>query len=258
LESREAANEVVIVQCGLMRETVGGWMIATTSLGALHMPCPGLVIFDCDGVLVDSEHIAARVWSECFQAEGFAVTAEDLRNNLGISGAGLAEMIKARFGRPIPDGFMNATRAKIMEVFTEELRAIDGAAELLRSISVPVCVASNSHTDRVRHSLKVTELWRFFDPHVFSVTMVERGKPAPDLFLFAAQKFGIPPGECLVVEDSVHGITAALAAGTEVVGFCGGSHCRPDHAERLLSAGCTRVFARMVELSEFLRSLDGS
>jgi HAD superfamily hydrolase (TIGR01509 family) len=141
-----------------------------------------------------------------------------------------------------------------MRAFTDELRAIDGVSELLRSLRMPVCVATNSHPDRVRHSLEITGLFRFFDPHVFSATMVERGKPAPDLFLFAAQRLNTPPGDCLVVEDSVHGITAARAAGMEVIGFCGGSHCRPGHAERLISAGCERVFARMSEVREFLQS----
>jgi beta-phosphoglucomutase-like phosphatase (HAD superfamily) len=83
--------------------------------------------------------------------------------------------------------------------------------------------------------------------------MVERGKPAPDLFLFAAEKVRVAPADCLVVEDSVHGVTAARAAGMEVIGFCGGSHCRPGHAERLLSAGCNRVFAGMNEVRELLR-----
>jgi HAD superfamily hydrolase (TIGR01509 family) len=225
-----------------------------TLRNVLNRPLPSLLIFDCDGVLVDSELIDARIRSECFQAEGFAVTAEDLRNHPGISGAGLAEMIRERFGRPIPEGFMQATRAKIMRAFTDELRGIEGVLELLGSLSMPVCVASNSHTDRVRHSLEVTGLLRFFDPHVFSATMVERSKPAPDLFLFAAQKLGITPGDCLVLEDSVHGITAARAAGMEVIGFCGGSHCLSGHAERLLTAGCKRVFARMSEVREFLRS----
>jgi beta-phosphoglucomutase-like phosphatase (HAD superfamily) len=130
----------------------------------LERRLPSLLIFDCDGVLVDSELIDARIRSECFQDERFPVTAEDLQQHPGISSAGLAEMIEERFGRPIPDGFMRAARAKIMDVFTQELRAIDGIAELLRSLTVPVCVASNSHTDRVRHSLQVTDVWQFFDP----------------------------------------------------------------------------------------------
>jgi HAD superfamily hydrolase (TIGR01509 family) len=216
---------------------------------------PGLVIFDCDGVLVDSEHIGARIWSECLRAEGFPITLEDLRESSGISGAALAEMIRRRFGRPLPEGFMQATRAKIMSAFTDELRAIEGISELLLSLTTRLCVASNSHLDRVRHSLEVTGLLQFFEPHVFSAIMVERGKPAPDLFLFAAQQLNVSPADCLVIEDSVHGITAAQAAGMEVVGFCGGSHCQTGHSERLIGAGCKRVFARMNEIGEFFRSL---
>lgn len=215
---------------------------------------PGLVIFDCDGVLVDSELIDARIRSESFQAEGFPVTVEDLRSHSGISGAGMGDMILERFGRPMPEDFMQATRAKIMRAFTDELRAIEGVAELLAALSTPICVATNSHPDRVRHSLEVTGLLRFFDPHVFSAFMVERGKPAPDLFLFAADKFGVAPADCLVTEDSVHGVTAARAAGMDVIGFCGGSHCQPGHAERLIAAGCGHVFAGMREVREFLLS----
>ena len=106
-------------------------------------------------MLVDSELIDARIRRRCFQAEGIAVTAEDLQNHPGISGTGLAEIIQERFGRPMRDGFMQATRAKIMRVFTDEL------PELLGSIRMLVCVASNSHTDRLRHSLEVTGLLRF-------------------------------------------------------------------------------------------------
>lgn len=219
---------------------------------ALDRPRPDLVIFDCDGVLVDSELIDSRIRSDCFQAEGFSVTVADLQNHSGISGAGMAEMILERFGRPMPEGFMQATRARIMRAFTDELRAIDGVAELLASLSTPVCVATNSHPDRVRHSLQITGLLQFFDPHVFSAFMVARGKPAPDLFLFAAEKLEVPPAGCLVVEDSVHGVTAARAAGMEVIGFCGGSHCKPGHADRLLAAGCARVFATMNEVQDFL------
>jgi len=217
---------------------------------------PGLVIFDCDGVLVDSELIDARIRSECFRAEGFPITAEDLQESPGISGVGLAEMIRRRFGRPLPEGFMQATRAKIMSAFTDELRAIEGISELLRSLTMRLCVASNSHLDRVRHSLEVTGLLQFFDPHVFSAIMVERGKPAPDLFLFAAERLNVSPADCLVVEDSIHGIIAAQAAGMEVVGFCGGSHCQTGHTERLIGVGCRRVFARMSEIGEFLLLLD--
>jgi HAD superfamily hydrolase (TIGR01509 family) len=220
------------------------------------MSYPGLIIFDCDGVLVDSEVIDARIRSECLRAEGFPITAQELAEHSGISRAGLIELVQSRFGRPLPEGFMETTRAKIMAAFTDELQAIEGVSELLRSLGIPVCVASNSHSDRVRHSLKVTGLWQFFDPHVFSAAMVERGKPAPDLFLFAAERLNVSPADCLVIEDSVHGIRAAQAAGMPVIGFCGGSHCKPGHAGRLFEAGCVREFSRMSEFGVLLQTFD--
>jgi HAD superfamily hydrolase (TIGR01509 family) len=222
------------------------------------MSYPALVIFDCDGVLVDSEVIDARIRSECFREAGFPISAEELAEHSGISGAGLMELVQVRFGRPPPEGFMETTRAKIISAFADELQAIEGISELLRSLTIPICVASNSHPDRVRHALQVTGLWQFFHPHLFSATMVERGKPAPDLFLFAAERLNVSPAACLVIEDSVHGTIAAQAAGMAVVGFCGGSHCKAGHAERLLAAGCMRVFTRMSEFGEFLQSLDES
>lgn len=215
---------------------------------------PGLIIFDCDGVLVDSELIDARVRSECLRAEGFNITAEDLAEHPGISGAHLVAMIEGRFQRRLPTDFMKTARAKIMSVFTNELKAVDGISDLLELLQVPICVATNSHPDRVRHSLEVTGLWQFFNPHVFSAAMVANGKPAPDLFLFAAERLKTHPADCLVVEDSINGIKAAQAAGMKVVGFCGGSHCRPDHADRLRAAGCKRVLARMTELAQFLKT----
>jgi HAD superfamily hydrolase (TIGR01509 family) len=127
-----------------------------------------------------------------------------------------------------------------------------GVKELLETLPVPRCVASNGHLDRVRHRLALTGLLPFFDPHVFSAIQVAHGKPAPDLFLFAAQRLGARPGDCAVVEDSIPGVEAAVAAQMPVVGFCGGSHCPGGHAERLIAAGCSRVFAKMPELAAFL------
>ena len=110
----------------------------------------------------------------------------------------------------------------------------------------------SSARERLRHSLTLTGLLRWFEPHVFSATQVERGKPAPDLFLFAAQRLGAVPEDCIVVEDSIPGVEAAVAAGMPVVGFCGGGHCPEGHAERLSEAGCVRVFARMPDLAAYL------
>jgi HAD superfamily hydrolase (TIGR01509 family) len=221
---------------------------------ALPLPArPALVIFDCDGVLVDSEVIASRVLGECLVAAGFPLGLEEaIAIGVGTHSGTLAAAIEARFGRALPDGFLIGMRAAVMRAFTGELKPVAGIVELLGALGLPCCVASNSHIDRVRHALGVTGLDGFFGAHVFSAAMVKAGKPAPDLFLFAAARMGVPPGDCLVVEDSVLGVAAARAALMPVVGFCGGSHCRPGHAEILLKAGCRHVFADIAELANCL------
>jgi len=200
-----------------------------------------LVIFDCDGVLIDSEIIFGRVLGQCLIAADFPITmAEAMLLGFGKNRITLTAEIEARFGRTLPDGFFETFRAHVDVAFAGELTAIPG------------CVASNSHLDRVRHALSITRLLPLFDPHVFSASQVARGKPAPDLFLFAARQFDAPREHCIVVEDSTVGVEAAVAAGIPVVGFCGGGHCPADHAERLMAAGCSRVFAGMPDLAAFL------
>jgi HAD superfamily hydrolase (TIGR01509 family) len=164
----------------------------------------------------------------------------------------LTAEIEARFGRTLPDTFFETFRAHVDVAFAGELTAIPGIEELLAALPAPRCVASNSHLDRVRHALSVTRLLPLFEPHVFSASQVEKGKPAPDLFLFAARKFDAPREHCIVIEDSTVGVEAAVAAGMPVVGFCGGGHCPVDHADRLIAAGCSRVFAGMPDLAAFL------
>ncbi len=217
------------------------------------MPAPALVIFDCDGVLIDSEVIASRVLGECLVAAAFPTTvAEAMEIGIGKNRITLAAAVESRFGRKLPDGFFEGMRAEILRSFARELVPMPGIAALLASLPMPCCVASNSHIDRVRSALAMTGLLQHFDPHVFSATMVAQGKPAPDLFLLAASRLGVMPENCLVIEDSVTGVAAAGAAHMPVIGFCGGSHCRDGHADRLLSAGCTQVFARMSDVAAFL------
>ncbi len=217
------------------------------------MPGPDLVIFDCDGVLVDSEMIFARVLGECLSEAGFpATTSEALQLGFGKHRDTLNAAIVARYGRPLPDGFIEAVRVRSAMALERELKPMPGVTELLAALPTARCVASNGHLPRVRERLTLTGLLVFFEPHVFSATQVAAGKPAPDLFLLAAQQLGVSPALCTVVEDSIFGVAAAVAAGMPVVGFCGGSHCRPDHASALLAAGCAQVFDRMSELSAFL------
>jgi HAD superfamily hydrolase (TIGR01509 family) len=215
---------------------------------------PDLVIFDCDGVLVDSELIFARVLGECLvEADLPATTEEALALGFGKNRVTLSAAVEARFGRPLSDEFFEAMRARTAFVLERELQPIPGVEELLNTLSLPRCVASNGHLERVRERLALTGLLRFFDPHVFSAIQVAAGKPAPDLFLFAARSLGARPGHCIVIEDSIPGVEAAVAAGMPVVGFCGGGHCPQDHADRLNAAGCALVFTRMADLAVFLR-----
>jgi HAD superfamily hydrolase (TIGR01509 family) len=213
-----------------------------------------LVIFDCDGVLVDSEVVFARVLAECLIAADFTTTVEEaIILGFGTNRATLSAAVATRFGRALPDTFFETFAARSAAAFELELSPMAGVKDLLAALPLPCCVASNGHLVRVRQRLAMTGLLPFFDPHVFSAIQVAHGKPAPDLFLFAAERFGAAPEDCIVVEDSIPGVEAAVAAGMTVVGFCGGGHCPEGHGDRLMAAGCSQVFARMTDLAVFLR-----
>jgi HAD superfamily hydrolase (TIGR01509 family) len=215
---------------------------------------PDLVIFDCDGVLVDSELIFARVLAECLIAVDFPTTIDEaITLGFGKNRVTLSAAVAAQFGRALPDTFFETFAVRSAAAFEHELSPMAGIEDLLAALPMPCCVASNGRLARVRQRLALTGLLPFFDPHVFSASQVAFGKPAPDLFLFAAQQLGARPGDCTVVEDSVPGVEAAIAAQIPVVGFCGGSHCPDHHADRLIAAGCSRVFAKMPDLAAFLR-----
>ena len=148
---------------------------------------PDLVIFDCDGVLVDSELIFARVLAESLVALDFPTTIDEaITLGFGKNRATLSAAVEARFGHALPDTFFETFAARSSAVFERELLPVPGVEELLAALPLPRCVASNGHLERVRERLTLTRLLRFFDPHVFSAIQVAAGKPAPDLFLFAA------------------------------------------------------------------------
>jgi HAD superfamily hydrolase (TIGR01509 family) len=214
---------------------------------------PELVIFDCDGVLVDSELIFARVLAECLGGLDFPATLDEaIALGFGRNRLTLAAALETRYGRALPEAFFDTFAAGSAAAFERELLPMPGIEELLAALPLPRCVASNGRLYRVRQRLGMTRLLPFFDPHVFSASQVAHGKPAPDLFLFAAERLGAKPTGCTVVEDSIAGVEAAIAAQMPVVGYCGGSHCPRDHADRLRAAGCSRVFTRMPELAAFL------
>lgn len=217
------------------------------------MASPELLIFDCDGVLIDSEIIACRVDAECFAEIGIAITADEIAEQfVGISSAAMFAAIESRHGRKLPEDFPKTLRTRLEAAFAQELQPMPGIAAVLDNLPTARCVASSSYPDRLSFTLGRTGLLDYFAPHIFSATMVKRGKPAPDLFLYAAAQMDVAPGDCLVIEDSRAGVEAATAAGMRVLGFVGGAHCRPDHADRLRRAGAREIFANMRDLKHLL------
>ncbi|MFA1622010.1 HAD family hydrolase [Rhizobium mongolense] len=212
-----------------------------------------LVIFDCDGVLIDSETLASRIDAEELTRIGYPTSYSDVVLRFtGLSSATMRKMIEEDWGRALPSDFDTTVQSRIKESYRTELQAISGIDRLLHQLPFPRCVASSSAPDKLRLGLELTGLWPHFDPHVFSSVMVKAGKPAPDLFLFAAAQMGIEAARCVVVEDSIAGIRAGVAAGMTVIGFTAGAHCLEDHGQRLLSAGAAVVARSAEELGSFL------
>jgi HAD superfamily hydrolase (TIGR01509 family) len=209
---------------------------------------PHLIIFDCDGVLVDSELLSCRCLCEALAGCGIEVGVEEtLDLFLGRSLDAVLEHYQA-LGRSIPRHFSATLRAKVRKTFRSALCPIDGVGSVLEGLKIPHCVASSSALDRVALSLSLTGLARHFGDRLYTAQMVDRGKPAPDLFLYAARRMQADPARTLVIEDSASGVQAAKAAGMTVWGFVGGSHYRArDGVAGLREAGADRVFARMAD-----------
>ncbi|MCK1383102.1 HAD family hydrolase [Bradyrhizobium sp. 21] len=205
-----------------------------------------LIIFDCDGVLVDSELLSCRCLSEVLAEFGFELGLEQaLGLFLGRSTAAIGQYYRER-GQILPGEFLPRLKARVLEIFTRSLRPIPGVGAVVSELKAPFCVASSSDLDRVSLSLNVTGLASHFGDRLYTAQMVQHGKPAPDLFLYAAGKMRADPARALVIEDSVSGVQAAKAAGMTVWGFVGGSHYRGRDGRAILSAaGADRVFAHM-------------
>ena len=207
-----------------------------------------LVIFDCDGVLIDSELLSVRAGQECLAACGIELTeAELLERYTGISWAGMVADLVTRHG-PLPADLDERYRRRYWPLLESELQAIPSIVEVLDSLICKICVASSGRPERLKHALSLVGLYDRFHPHIFSAVEVARGKPAPDLFLHAAARMGTAPERCVVVEDSVPGVIAGVAAGMSVIGFVGASHCRPDEAARLAAHGGAPVIDNMTKL----------
>ncbi len=220
------------------------------------MPGIGLVIFDCDGVLVDSESLAMRVLLEGLGEIGCAIGAEEAYERfLGRSLANMQAVLRVEYGSELPPDRLDRMRQRLFEVYRQELLPMDGVAAMLDRLAIPRCVASSSQMERLQVSLEVTGLLSRFVPHLFSATMVARGKPAPDLFLHVAERMAVAPAACLVIEDSAAGIEAAQGAGMWVFGFVGGSHARSAaYRAKLATLAPDLIFDEISQLPELIAS----
>jgi HAD superfamily hydrolase (TIGR01509 family) len=215
-----------------------------------------LLIFDCGGVLVDSEIIALEALAKLLTGLGRPTGLLECRRLfMGKSIKDVLTGVEAMLGRPLPENWGTEANAELLARFADELRPVEGVSAALASLDYPRCVASSSQPDRIHLSLAATGLASFFGDHVFSAAQVRNGKPAPDLFLYAAQQCGVAPSQSIVIEDSLAGILAAKRAGMKAIGFAGASHADEELASDLAAAGAQIVITKMADLPAAVETL---
>lgn len=219
----------------------------------MTQPMGRALIFDCDGVLVDSEILSMAELMQVIRRCDIPISesqAYDLF--LGTSSSSEVRYLRDRYGVDITPA-LAGSHERLIDRFRAELKPIPGIADVLDLLGVPRAVASSSSMERLRLSLGMTGLWDCFAPHIYSASMVQNGKPAPDLFLLAARKLGVAPADCVVIEDSPVGIRAARAAGMRVVGFAGGSHAGPARlVDKLAALGPDALVEHAADLPDTL------
>ncbi len=213
-----------------------------------------LIVFDCDGVLVDSEPIAARVTAGFLRELNYPAQNIPHDRFVGLRLDSMRRILETETGVPLPDDFEEDLLRRDAIAFKTALEPISGVHEIMPALGFPRCVASSGSQKKIRNALSLTGLLSYFEPHLFSAQdpEIENGKPAPDLFLLAARKMGAVPKDCVVVEDTVPGVEAGVAAGMRVLGFTGGGHCGPEHGGKLFDAGADQVFDNMLNLMDML------
>lgn len=222
------------------------------------MPQPDLVIFDCDGVLVDSEIVAARVEAELLTSAGFEISAEEIfETYAGLTFKDIMLRLEEKSEIPFQASLIDRAEELVDRKLRSDVRIIDGAREAVAAVTAPRAVCSNSRTERVEFMLEKVRLLPFFAGRIFSGLDIpsKKTKPAPDVFLYAAGKLGANPKNTFVIEDSVHGIAGARAAGMRVIGFTGAGHSYPGHADALTEAGAETVIRRWAELNSTIAAL---
>ncbi|MUO79257.1 HAD-IA family hydrolase [Agrobacterium vitis] len=217
-----------------------------------------LTLFDCDGVLVDSEIIAAKVESKLLTEAGYPISVEEMGERFsGMTWKNILMTIEKEVDIPLSASLIDKSEALLDQRLAREVKLVEGVTYALSRLQGPRCICSNSSSQRLDMMLTKVGLKEFFAPHVYSAKDLgaERVKPKPDIYLHGAAQFNVKPQNCVVVEDSVHGIHAARAAGMRVVGFTGASHTYPSHADRLTEAGAETVIARMMDLPAVIAAM---
>jgi HAD superfamily hydrolase (TIGR01509 family) len=217
-----------------------------------------LILFDCDGVLVDSEIIAAKVESQLLTEAGYPISVEEMGERFaGMTWKNILLTIEKEADIPLSASLLDKSEKLLDARLERELKIIDGVKFALARLTTQRCICSNSSSARLDMMLTKVGLKPYFAPHIYSAKDLgpDRVKPKPDIFLHGAQQFGVDPSRCLVVEDSTHGVQAARAAGMRVVGFTGASHTYPSHADRLTDAGAETVISRMQDLPAVVAAL---
>ena len=208
------------------------------------------LLFDCDGVLVDTEYIAAIKMTHALQGLGVDFSVEYYLQNL--SGTTFSSIVHRYNKNSLSEDEVHRFINRVEDEVAAEVKLIDGVNELLGNLPYAKSVVSNSSTCTVENVLKVTGITDHFSPKIFSSELVSQPKPAPDIYRLAIKSLGYDAAEIVVIEDSISGAKAALAAGLKVIGFTGGSHILPGHDQKLLALGVTQVASSMVELGAIL------
>ncbi|OJU03824.1 MAG: HAD family hydrolase [Rhizobium sp. 63-7] len=217
-----------------------------------------LLLFDCDGVLVDSEIISAKVESSLLTEAGYPITVEEMSERFaGLTWRDILFTVEKEADIPFSATLLDKSEKLLDARLEREVKIIDGVKFALSRLTQPRGICSNSSSHRLEMMLTKVGLREYFAPHIYSAKDLgaDRAKPKPDIYLHGAEQFGVKPARTLVIEDSVHGIHAARAAGMRVVGFTGGSHTYPAHADRLTDAGAETVIARMADLPAVVAAL---
>ncbi len=218
---------------------------------------PKLIIFDCDGVLIDSETIAAQAEVDLLREHGYENDVkEHILRFTGLNTARTIKIIEQETGRYFPDDLDAKISDEIDSRLWRDLKPVTGVQRVLDQLDQPRCICSNSSDGRLKMSLTKTDLWDRFRPYIFSASSLVdvKDKPAPDVYLHAAREFGVDANQCVVIEDSAHGVEGGVAAGMRVVGFTGASHTYMGHSDQLMDAGAETIIRHLGELVQVVEA----